>query len=94
MFAEYKKFANFMESNEFGKALKIKHKDAFIPLVGLYTMGPLFETGAENEMPIAKEITNLHELRKSITEKFINDESLNLLKKIDGLSEYFGAEGV
>ena len=87
--AEYSEFVKFMETNQLCKLLKFKKSDKLVPFCGNYQDKPLFETGLENKMEETDLYTNFNEARKELLEIFIEQETNDLLKKIDSLSDYF-----
>ena len=88
---EYRKFVEFMLSNELCKLLKFKKGEKLVPFCGHYNLKPLFETGIENKMEDADNYTNFNEARKLVFELFVEKETDELLQKIDSLSDYFGS---
>jgi len=86
---EYKKFVNFMQSNELCKLLKFKEGETLVPFCGHYYSKPLFETGIQNKMENADNYTNFNEAKKQLFELFVKEETNELLRKIDSLSDYF-----
>jgi len=85
---EYKKFVDFMQTNKLCKLLKFKKGGALVPLCGHYSLNPLFETGIENTMKDADNYTNFNEAREQLTDLFTEEETNELLQKIDSLSDY------
>ena len=89
---EYRKFVDFMQSNELCKLLKFKKGEKLVPFCDHYTSKPLFETGIENKMEDADNYTNFNDARKQLFELFVAKETNELLQKIDSLSDYFGEQ--
>ena len=89
---EYRKFVDFMQSNELCKLLKFKKGENLVPFCGYYNLKPLFETGIENKMEDADNYMNFNEARKQLFELFVAKETNELLQKIDSLSDYFGEQ--
>ena len=89
---EYRKFVDFMQSNELCKLLKFKKGEKLVPFCDHYSLKPLFETGIENKMEDADNYTNFNEARKELLELFVEKETNELLQKIDSLSDYFGEQ--
>ena len=87
---EYRKFVDFMQTNELCKLLKFKKGEVFVPFCDHYTLKPLFETGIENKMEDADNYTNFNDARKHLFDLFVEKETNELLQKIDSLSDYFG----
>ena len=86
---EYRKFVEFMQSNELCKLLKFKKGLDLVPFCGHYSTDPLFETGIENKMEETDMYTNFNDARKQLFELFVAKETNELLEKIDILSDYF-----
>lgn len=89
---EYRKFVEFIGSNELCQLLKFKKGATLVPFLGHYSSNPLFETGIENEMKDADNYTNFNEAREKLFELFVAKETKELLQKIDSLSDYFGEQ--
>lgn len=86
---EYKKFVDFMQSNELCILLKFKKNGTLVPFCGHYNQKPLFETGIDNKMEDADNYTNFNDARKQLFELFVEKETNELLQKIDSISDYF-----
>lgn len=89
---EYRKFVDFMQTNELCKLLKFKKGETLVPFCDNYSLKPLFETGIENKMEDADNYTNFNDARKQLFELFVAKETNELLQKIDSLSDYFGEQ--
>lgn len=90
---EYKKLLDFFATNRLAKLLKYKIEDGnLVPFCGHYNNSPLFESGVENKMENADKYTNFNEARKLLLEMFIEEETNDLLNKMDEMSFYFNNE--
>ena len=89
---EYRKFVDFMQSNELCKLLKFKKGETLVPFCDNYRSKPLFDTAIEHKMEDADNYTNFNEARRQLLELFVAEETNELLQKIDSLSDYFGEQ--
>ena len=93
---EYRKFVDFMQSNELCKLLKFKKGETLVPFCDHYNSKPLFETGIAwgdtTRRPASPNYTNFNDARKQLVELFVAKETNELLQKIDSLSDYFGEQ--